>query len=133
MQSGVSDYSTFFWGGETFAPKLKVKTPQGAKNIQSFLQDAFLGAVEKLVDAVGDLDTVLGVEVRFVVPLPSSLRAASQRAAPRLHWLVIHPRLGEHFMSRSSLGLTAELQHRPAPRRLPFPAPIVLPWCRTRN
>ena len=72
MQSSVSDYSTFFWGGETFAPKLKVKTPQGAKNIQSFLQDAFLGAVEKLVDAVGDLDTVLGVEVSFVIPLPGS-------------------------------------------------------------
>jgi hypothetical protein len=59
-----ADSSTFFWGGETYAPKLKVKTPNGEKNIQPFLQDAFLGAVEKLVGAVGDLDTVLGIEVR---------------------------------------------------------------------
>lgn len=53
--------NTFFWGGETFAPGVKV----GSKgvNIQQFLQESFLSAYEKLIDAVGDLDTVMGFEV----------------------------------------------------------------------
>lgn len=38
-------------------------TRNGKKNIQAFLQDTFLAATEKLVKAVGDLDTVLGFEV----------------------------------------------------------------------
>jgi len=63
MWSGIADYSTFFWGGATFAPKLKVKTAKGEQNIQAFLQDHFFGAVGKLMDAVGDLDSVLGIEV----------------------------------------------------------------------
>lgn len=53
--------NTLFWGGETFAPTLKVG-PKGI-NIQSYLQDAFLGAYDQLVQAVGDLDTVMGFEV----------------------------------------------------------------------
>ncbi|WWD20684.1 hypothetical protein CI109_105160 [Kwoniella shandongensis] len=59
--------NTLFWAGETFAPSLKVPaTRNGVKksvNIQTFLQDAFLGAFEKLVEAVGDLDTVMGFEL----------------------------------------------------------------------
>lgn len=53
--------STLFWGGETFAPTLKVG-PKGI-NIQSYLQDAYLGAYDQLVKAVGDLDTVVGFEM----------------------------------------------------------------------
>lgn len=53
--------NTLFWGGETFAPQHKVG-PKGI-NIQSYLQDAFLRAWEKIVDAIGDLDTVMGFEV----------------------------------------------------------------------
>ena len=35
----------------------------GKVNIQEYLQEAFLAAVEKLNEAVGDLDGVLGIEV----------------------------------------------------------------------
>lgn len=51
--------ATLFWGGETFAPKLKV---DGA-NIQAFLQERFLAAWETLAKAVGHLDAVIGFEV----------------------------------------------------------------------
>ena len=63
----VAYRSTFFWGGETFVPKHTVDTPGGKQNIQTFLQDAFLAATEKLVSAVGDLDSVLGFEVGLVM------------------------------------------------------------------
>ncbi|KAL1410100.1 hypothetical protein Q8F55_004103 [Vanrija albida] len=53
--------NTLFWGGETFAPGLKVG-PKGV-NIQSYLQDHFLSAFGALIDAVGDLDTVMGFEM----------------------------------------------------------------------
>jgi hypothetical protein len=33
------------------------------KNIQDVLQDAFFGTIEALVDAVGELDAVMGFEV----------------------------------------------------------------------
>ena len=57
--------STLFWGGSTFAPSLMVPSSGGRKkaNIQDYLQNAFLAAVEKLVEAVGDVDTVMGFEV----------------------------------------------------------------------
>jgi hypothetical protein len=55
---------TLFWGGDTFAPKLKIKVKDGSEvPVQQFLQDAFLGMFEALVRAVGDLDGVLGFEV----------------------------------------------------------------------
>ena len=60
-----ADYSTFFWGGETFAPELKV----GSKNIQAFLQDAFFAAFGKLIDTVGNLDAVMGFEVGLRLPI----------------------------------------------------------------
>lgn len=53
--------STFFWGGETFAPSHKVG-PKGV-NIQTYLQTAFLNMWGKILDTVGDLDTVMGFEV----------------------------------------------------------------------
>jgi hypothetical protein len=53
-----------FWGGSTYAPSFIVDGQNGGKvNIQEYLQEAFLSAVEKLNEAVGDLDGVLGIEV----------------------------------------------------------------------
>lgn len=64
----MKSYSTLFWGGETFAPLLKVPGQIDGKwvsrNIQVYLQEAFLAATAKLVKAVGDLETVMGFEVR---------------------------------------------------------------------
>lgn len=59
-------HSTLFWGGKTYAPAFKIKNQEGKMvNIQTYLQDAFFGAVGKLVDVVGDLPGVLGFEVSF--------------------------------------------------------------------
>ncbi|OWZ36538.1 cytoplasmic protein [Cryptococcus neoformans AD2-60a] len=59
--------NTLFWGGETFAPLLKVPGQIDGKwvsrNIQVYLQEAFLAATAKLVKAVGDLETVMGFEL----------------------------------------------------------------------
>lgn len=57
--------STCFWAGDTFVPKLKVPNPKGNDqvSIQKMLQDAFLDAWQALVEAVGDLDGVIGFEV----------------------------------------------------------------------
>jgi hypothetical protein len=54
-------HRTCFWAGDTFAPKLRA--PDGV-SIQRFLQEAFLDMWETVVRAVGDLDSVLGFEVR---------------------------------------------------------------------
>lgn len=72
--SHFADYvhSTCFWAGDTFAPKLLVKNQAGEEvSIQTFLQTAFLNMWETLVKAVGDLDGVLGFEVRTEVYLIS--------------------------------------------------------------
>lgn len=59
-------YRTLFWGGDTFAPKLLFKNRDGVDvPIQQFLQDSFLDMFEILARAVGDLDGVLGFEVRY--------------------------------------------------------------------
>lgn len=56
--------STLFWAGETFAPSFKVEGQDGKPvSIQAYLQNAFLAAYDKLVEAVGDLPGVLGFEV----------------------------------------------------------------------
>lgn len=56
--------STLFWAGSTYAPSFTVDGQDGDKvNIQDFLQEAFLRAIGKLSDAVGDLDSVIGIEV----------------------------------------------------------------------
>ena len=45
-------------------PKLKVKNRAGQEvSIQEFLQGAFLDMFDKVVEAVGDLDSVIGFEV----------------------------------------------------------------------
>jgi hypothetical protein len=57
--------STVFWAGDIFAPKLHVKDRRNqAVPIQQFLQTAFLDMWEKVVQAVGDLDGVVGFQVR---------------------------------------------------------------------
>lgn len=63
----ASTMATCFWGGDTFASKLKVPDPMGGAEIgiQKMLQDAFLNAWEVLVKTVGDLDGVIGFEVGF--------------------------------------------------------------------
>lgn len=65
----VWDESTCFWGGDTFAPKIKVTHAGKEISIQEFLQGTFLDMFDKLVEAVGDLDSVIGFEVsvqRFI-------------------------------------------------------------------
>jgi len=55
---------TLFWGGDTFAPKLRVMNKAGTEvSVQEFLQSTFLDMFDKLVEAVGDLDSVIGFEV----------------------------------------------------------------------
>jgi len=59
---------TCFWGGETFAPKLMIKDTDGTPvNVQQFLQNAILNMFEVVVGAVGDLEGVLGFQVRSLV------------------------------------------------------------------
>lgn len=65
--------STLFWAGEAFAPKLVVKDARGNDvNIQTFLQEHFLNMFDEIMKATGDLEAVLGYEVR---PRPSSFGA----------------------------------------------------------
>ena len=48
-----------------FAPKLRVKDAEGKEvSIQTFLQTAFLNMWKVVAKAVGDLEGVLGFEVR---------------------------------------------------------------------
>ncbi len=55
---------TLFWGGDAFAPKLKLRNKHGEEvSAQQFLQDAFLDMFEVLARAVGDLEGVIGFEV----------------------------------------------------------------------
>ena len=59
-------------------------------SIQKFLQDAYLSMSEVVVKAVGDLDAVLGFEVRhdmtcLVVVLIAAL-ADDERATQRVYW-----------------------------------------------
>ncbi|KDQ56751.1 glycoside hydrolase family 5 protein [Jaapia argillacea MUCL 33604] len=60
----ASTMATLFWAGDTFAPKLRVKTKGGEEvPVQQFLQDAFLKMWDVVVNAVGDLEGVLGFEL----------------------------------------------------------------------
>jgi hypothetical protein len=60
----ASTMATLFWGGDAFAPKLRVKDQHGQDvSIQSFLQDTFLNMFDKLVEAVGDLESVIGFQM----------------------------------------------------------------------
>ena len=59
---------TCFWAGDTFAPKLRVKSKDSKEmSVQQFLQNAFLDMWETVARTVGDLDGVIGFEVRECV------------------------------------------------------------------
>lgn len=57
--------NTLFWAGKTFAPSFTIPsdTKGSTVNIQDYLQDGFFGMVDQLLHAVGDLDTVIGMEL----------------------------------------------------------------------
>ena len=58
--------STCFWAGDIFAPKLLVKNQHNQEvPIQQFLQTAFLDMWDMVVRAIGDLDSVIGIQVSF--------------------------------------------------------------------
>ncbi|KAJ1309337.1 hypothetical protein OPQ81_006117 [Rhizoctonia solani] len=74
----ASTMATLFWAGNTYAPKLRVKsrTSEELVNVQDFLQDHFLDAFDRLVRAVGDCKAVVGFELmnephRGYVSIPS--------------------------------------------------------------
>ena len=57
-------FSTLFWAGDVFAPKLRVKNKHDKEvPVQEFLQNAFLDMWEMVARAVGDLDGVIGFQV----------------------------------------------------------------------
>jgi len=57
-------HRTCFWGGDTFAPQLKIRTDNGKEvPVQQFLQDAYLNMWEVVVKTLADLDCVVGFDV----------------------------------------------------------------------
>jgi len=57
-------HRTCFWGGDTFAPQLKIKMKDGeVVPVQHFLQDAYLNMWEIVVKTLADLDCVVGFDV----------------------------------------------------------------------
>ncbi|KAJ7590950.1 cytoplasmic protein [Mycena floridula] len=69
--------STLFWGGDVFAPLLRVKDNKGQMvSIQKFLQDSFLNMFERLVSSVGHLEAVIGFEP-FNEPHPGYINLGS--------------------------------------------------------
>lgn len=59
-------HRTCFWGGDAFAPQLKIKTEGGKEvSVQQFLQDAYLDMWEVVVNTLADLDCVVGFDVGF--------------------------------------------------------------------
>ena len=58
---------TCFWAGDMFAPKLKLKAQDGRElSVQQFLQESFLNMWEVVAKTLGDLEAVIGFEVRTV-------------------------------------------------------------------
>ncbi|KAI0033601.1 glycoside hydrolase [Vararia minispora EC-137] len=56
--------ATLFWAGDTFAPKLRIRTREGKEtSAQQFLQNAYLDMWEVVARTLGDLDAVLGFEI----------------------------------------------------------------------
>jgi hypothetical protein len=59
-------FRTCFWGGDVFTPKLLVKDKNGQDvPVQQYLQNAFLDMWDMVVHAVGDLEGVIGFQVRL--------------------------------------------------------------------
>ncbi|TFY82766.1 hypothetical protein EWM64_g1246 [Hericium alpestre] len=69
--------ATCFWAGDTFAPKLRIKTGEDKEmSVQQFLQNTFLDMWEVVARSVGDLEGVIGFEImnephRGYIDLPS--------------------------------------------------------------
>ena len=66
-------------------------------NVQEFLQEAFLHAIGKLSDAVGDLDSVIGIEVSLkarVLPASEADYIVAQRATSWFHRTPFDLRMG---------------------------------------
>lgn len=61
----ASTMATLFWGGDMFAPKLRI----GDVSAQQFLQDRFLDMFEQIAKAVGDLEGVIGFEVSLLLDI----------------------------------------------------------------
>ena len=58
---------TCFWAGDMFASKLKLKAQDGRElSVQQFLQESFLNMWEVVAKTLGDLEAVIGFEVRTV-------------------------------------------------------------------
>ncbi|KAI0752493.1 glycoside hydrolase [Daedaleopsis nitida] len=56
--------ATCFWAGDMFAPKLKIKAPDGREvSIQQFLQDSFMNMWEVVAKTLGSLEAVIGFEM----------------------------------------------------------------------
>lgn len=74
-------HSTCFWGGDAFAPQLKVKTKDGEElPVQQFLQDAYLNMWEVVLKTLTDLDCVAGFDVG------SSSSSDTRRFSPSSSW-----------------------------------------------
>lgn len=59
-------FRTCFWGGDVFTPKLLVKNKNGQDvPVQQYLQNAFLDMWDVVVRTVGDLEGVIGFQVRL--------------------------------------------------------------------
>ena len=88
--------STLFWAGSTYAPSFMVDgQADGKVNIQEYLQAAFLGSIQKLNEAVGDLDGVLGIEVSCLSSVDGKADvSAYERTPPWVHRSAYHPRMG---------------------------------------
>lgn len=66
--------NTCFWGGDTFAPQLSIKTDGMEIPVQQYLQDAFLDMWEKVIETLADLEAISGFQVlSFLLPLDLKL------------------------------------------------------------
>lgn len=144
--------STCFWAGDTLAAKLRIERPtrdgKGTETvgIQTYLQEAFLDAVDVLAEKVGHLEGVIGFEVRLLSPGPCSHavfldergNSLLTRTSPLLLLALSASQRASRGLHRSSLSAFIQLQHGPAlspdavgrpvhgSRRRPRPADPVL-------
>ena len=96
-----STINTVFWGGEVFTPKLTARvereTGSANMNVGAYLRERYLKAWEVLVKAVGDLEVIVGFEVRLslfsallelrmnLIVMMCSWLADDERASSRLY------------------------------------------------
>lgn len=126
--------ATVFWGGETFAPKRRVKRgvyrgglggglEEEEVGLQEFLQTCMIEAFGALGDRVKNCEAVVGFEVR--TPLFASFPPESHTERS-----LSHPKGHQRTPSRlhrTPLALLVGLQNRPRHRLLPLRCPRVPP------